>query len=130
MRDYIENSLVEARETGMTRTLFGRHRQIPEINARNGMRRNMAERMAINAPIQGTAADIIKLAMIRIARELAERRRDTRMVLQVHDELIFEVPEGEMDIVDQIREWMAGVVELAVPLVVDTKTGPNWKDLS
>ncbi len=130
VRDYIENSLVEARETGMTRTLFGRHRQIPEINARNGMRRNMAERMAINAPIQGTAADIIKLAMIRIARELAERRRDTRMVLQVHDELIFEVPEGEMDIVDQIREWMAGVVELAVPLVVDTKTGPNWKDLS
>ena len=114
----------------MTRTLFGRHRQIPEINSRNGMRRSMAERMAINAPIQGTAADIIKLAMIRIARELAERRRDTRMVLQVHDELIFEVPEGEMDVVDQIREWMSGVAELAVPLIVDTKSGPNWKDLS
>ncbi len=130
VRDYIDNSLVEARETGITRTLFGRHRQIPEINSRNGMRRSMAERMAINAPIQGTAADVIKLAMIRIARELRERQMETRMVLQVHDELIFEVPEGEMSVVEQVREWMAGVAELEVPLVVDTKTGPNWKDLS
>ena len=130
VRNYIENSLVEARETGMTRTLFGRHRQIPEINSRNGMRRSMAERMAINAPLQGTAADIIKLAMIRIADELRERKLETRMVLQIHDELIFEVPESEMEVVELVRRWMSGVAELKVRLVVDTKTGPNWKDLS
>ena len=129
VRDYIENSLVEARETGITRTLFGRHRQIPEINSRNGMRRSMAERMAINAPLQGTAADIIKLAMIRIADELRERKIETRMVLQIHDELLFEVPASEMDVIDLVRDWMSGVAELKVPLVVDTKTGPNWKDL-
>ena len=129
VRDYIENSLAEARETGMTRTLFGRHRQIPEINSRNGMRRSMAERMAINAPLQGTAADIIKLAMIRIADELRERKLETRMVLQIHDELIFEVPESELEVVELVRDWMSGVAELKVPLVVDTKTGPNWKDL-
>ncbi len=129
VRDYIENSLVEARETGITRTLFGRHRQIPEINSRNGMRRSMAERMAINAPLQGTAADIIKLAMIRIADELRERRLETRMVLQIHDELLFEVPESEMDVIDLVRDWMSGVAVLKVPLVVDTKTGPNWKGL-
>lgn len=130
VRDYIEDSLVEARETGITRTLYGRHRQIPEINSRNGMRRSMAERMAINAPLQGTAADIIKLAMIRIAEELGERKLETRMVLQVHDELIFEVPEGEMEVVGMVRDWMSGVAHLKVPLIVDTKTGPNWKDLS
>jgi len=90
----------------------------------------MAERMAINAPIQGAAADIIKLAMIRIAKELEERQMETRMILQVHDELIFEVPANEMAVVELVREWMSGVAELAVPLVVDTKTGPNWKDLS
>ena len=130
VRNYIDNSLTEAREAGMTRTLFGRHRQITEINSRNGMRRSMAERMAINAPIQGAAADIIKLAMIRIAKELEERQMETRMILQVHDELIFEVPANEMAVVELVREWMSGVAELAVPLVVDTKTGPNWKDLS
>ena len=130
VRDYIENSLVEARETGMTRTLFGRHRQIPEINSRNRMRRSMAERMAINAPLQGTAADIIKLAMIRIANELREGKLETRMVLQIHDELIFEVPESEMEVVELVRDWMSGVAELKVPLVVDTKAGPNWKDLT
>jgi len=130
VRDYIENSLAEARERGFTHTLFGRIRQIPEINSRNGMRRSMAERMAINAPIQGSAADIIKLAMIRIADEIRRRHLKSRMVLQAHDELIFDVPKDESDIAEDIRTWMAGVAELKVPLVVDVKVGPNWRDLA
>ena len=129
VRDYIETSLVEARETGETRTMFGRIRQIPEINSKNGMRRSMAERMAINAPLQGSAADIIKLAMIRVSEGLREESLVTQMVLQVHDELLFEIPEDEMDVVEQVRGWMSGVAELRVPLIVDTKSGPNWKDL-
>ena len=129
VRDYIENVLGEARDTGMTRTMFGRIRQIPEINSRNGMLRSMAERMAINAPIQGSAADIIKLAMIRVADELRRRKLKTDMVLQVHDELIFEVPEGEEEVVEQVREWMSGVADLKVPLTVDTKSGSNWGNL-
>ncbi len=130
VRDYIETSLVEARETGETRTMFGRIRQIPEINSKNGMRRSMAERMAINAPLQGSAADIIKLAMIRVSRGLKDAALATRMILQIHDELLFEVPDDEMEVVEQVRGWMSDVAELQVPLVVDTKSGPNWKDLA
>src|SRR5947208_15518794 len=96
MKHNIEGCMSEAHDSGVTRTLFGRIRQHPEINSRNGMRRSMAERTAINSPIQGTAADIIKLAMIRIAEELRRQKLRTRMVLQVHDELIFEVPEEEL----------------------------------
>ena len=105
---YIENCLSQARDLGLTRTLFGRIRQHPEINSRNGMRRSMAERTAINSPIQGTAADIIKIAMIRIAEELRRGKFRTRMVLQVHDELIFEVPEEELEIGITIRDIMPG----------------------
>ena len=130
VREYIENALAEARDRGLTRTMFGRIRQIPEINSRNGMLRSMAERMAVNAPIQGSAADIIKLAMIRIANEFERREMKTTMVLQVHDELIFEVPEGEDDVIGQVRGWMSGVADLKVPLVVDTRLGPNWRDLT
>jgi DNA polymerase-1 len=130
VQEYIQNALAHARETGSTRTMFGRIRPIPEINSRNGMVRSGAERMAINAPIQGSAADIIKLAMIRIDQEFRRRRVRTRMVLQVHDELLFEVPEGEEAIVEEIRGWMCGVTEMRVPLVVDTKSGPNWRDLA
>ncbi len=126
---YIENCLSAARDTGMTRTLFGRIRQHPEINSRNGMRRGMAERTAINSPIQGTAADIIKIAMIRIEDELRRRKLRTRMVLQVHDELIFEVPEDELSIRDTIRDLMQNVVQLNVPLTVDVKQGKTWESL-
>ena len=129
VRGYIEDALADARETGQTKTLFGRIRQIPEINSTNGMRRSMAERMAINAPIQGTAADIIKLAMIQIHNEIHRQKLETRMVLQVHDELIFEVPENEMEVIELVRDCMSGAADLKVPLVVDTKTGPNWRDL-
>ncbi len=129
VQEYIQNALAHAREAGSTKTMFGRIRPIPEINSRNGMVRSGAERMAINAPIQGSAADIIKLAMIRIDQEFRRRRVETRMVLQVHDELLFEVPEGEEPIVEDIRGWMSGVTEMRVPLVVDTKAGPNWRDM-
>ncbi len=126
---YIENCLSEARDSGVTRTLFGRIRQHPEINSRNGMRRGMAERTAINSPIQGTAADIIKLAMIRISEELRRQKLRTRMVLQVHDELIFEVPEDEIAIRHTIRDLMQNVVQLNVPLTVDVKQGKTWEQL-
>ncbi|HLH32961.1 MAG TPA: DNA polymerase I, partial [Terriglobia bacterium] len=126
---YIENCLSQARDTGVTRTLFGRIRQHPEINSRNGMRRSMAERTAINSPIQGTAADIIKIAMIHIADELHRRKLKTRMVLQVHDELIFEVPEDELAVKDLIQELMQNVVQLNVPLTVDVKQGRTWEEL-
>jgi len=126
---YIENCLSQARDTGITKTLFGRIRQHPEINSRNGMRRSMAERTAINSPIQGTAADIIKLAMIQISEELQRRKMRTRMVLQVHDELIFEVPEDELAVRDTIRELMQNVVQLNVPLIVDLKQGRTWEQL-
>ncbi len=129
VQTYIENCLAQARDTGITRTLFGRIRQHPEINSRNGMRRSMAERTAINSPIQGTAADIIKLAMIQIHAELQRQSLKTRMVLQVHDELIFEVPEDELPVKDTIRELMQNVVQLNVPLTVDVKQGKTWEDL-
>ena len=126
---YIESCLSTARDTGITRTLFGRLRQHPEINSKNGLRRSMAERTAINSPIQGTAADIIKLAMIHIADELSRTKMRTRMVLQVHDELIFEVPEQELSVRDMIRDRMQNVVQLSVPLTVDLKQGLNWESL-
>ena len=126
---YIESCLSTARDTGVTRTLFGRLRQHPEINSKNGLRRSMAERTAINSPIQGTAADIIKLAMIHIADELHSKHLRTRMVLQVHDELIFEVPEAELSVRDMICDRMQNVVKLSVPLTVDVKQGLNWEEL-
>jgi DNA polymerase I len=129
VQSYIENCLSETRDTGVTRTLFGRIRQHPEINSRNGMRRSMAERTAINSPIQGTAADIIKIAMIRISDELRKKKLKTRMVLQVHDELIFEVPEDELSIKETIKEMMQSVVQLNVPLTVDVKQGKTWEKL-
>ena len=126
---YMSECLSTARDTGVTRTLFGRLRQHPEINSKNGLRRSMAERTAINSPIQGTAADIIKLAMIRIAEDLHKEKLRTRMVLQVHDELIFEVPEEELYIKDRIRQQMQDVVELRVPLTVNIKQGRDWQNL-
>jgi DNA polymerase-1 len=93
------------------------------------MRRSMAERTAINSPIQGTAADIIKIAMIRITDELHRTRLKTRMVLQVHDELIFEVPDEELSVKDTIQQLMQNVVQLNVPLIVDVKQGKTWEKL-
>ena len=112
------------------RTLFGRVRPIPDIESRNPNQRGFAERTAINTPLQGTAADLIKLAMISLDRKLTERGLKTRMVLQVHDELLFEVPADESTEVETlVRAEMEGVVKLNVPLIADLKRGTNWRDM-
>jgi DNA polymerase-1 len=130
VKAFIEKTLEETRKTGSVRTLFGRVRPIPDIESRNANQRGFAERTAVNTPLQGTAADLIKLAMIALDRKLAERKLKTRMVLQVHDELLFEVPADEAAEVEElVRTEMEGVVKLDVPLVVDLGFGPNWRDL-
>jgi DNA polymerase-1 len=130
VRDYIDRMLEETRREQMVRTIFGRVRPIPDIQSRNANQRGFAERTAINTPLQGTAADLIKLAMIRIDRRLAEEKLKTRMTVQVHDELVFDVPEDEVDPVSaMVRHEMEHVIELSVPLVADVGVGANWRDL-
>ena len=130
VKAFIEKTLEDTRRDGAVRTLFGRVRPIPDIASRNPNSRGFAERTAVNTPLQGTAADLIKLAMISLDRKLANRRLKTRMVLQVHDELVFEVAESETKEVEElVRGEMESVVELSVPLVADLGFGPNWRDL-
>ncbi len=130
VKAFIERTLAETRTQGFARTLFGRMRPIPDLESRNPNQRGFAERTAINTPLQGTAADLIKLAMISIDRKLAERKLKTRMILQVHDELLFEVPFDETEAVAElVRAEMEGVVQLSVPLEVHLATGPNWRDM-
>jgi len=130
VKAFIEKTLEETRKSGCVRTLFGRLRPIPDIESRNQNQRGFAERTAVNTPLQGTAADLIKLAMIALDRKLAERKLKTRMVLQVHDELLFEVPADETaEIEALVRAEMEGVVQLDVPLVADLAFGANWRDL-
>ena len=130
VKAFIEQTLAQTRRDGSVRTLFGRVRPIPDIESRNPNQRGFAERTAVNTPLQGTAADLIKLAMIVIDRELTERNLNTRMVLQVHDELLFEVPLDETaEIETLVKTAMEGVVKLNVPLVADIAFGSNWRDL-
>jgi DNA polymerase-1 len=130
VRAFIEKTLEATRREGSVRTLFGRMRPIPDIESRNPNQRGFAERTAINTPLQGTAADLIKLAMIAIDRKLTEQGLQTRMVLQVHDELLFEVPTDETAAIETlVRTEMEGVVALSVPLVADLGFGANWRDL-
>ncbi len=130
VQKFIEQTLEATRKTGSVRTLFGRIRPIPDIESRNPNQRGFAERTAINTPLQGTAADLIKLAMIALDRKLIERKLETRMVLQVHDELLFEVPANEAaEIEEFVRAEMEGVVKLNVPLVADLAFGANWRDM-
>jgi DNA polymerase-1 len=129
VRKFIAATIAEVRRTGVTRTLFGRERPIPDMNSRNPNQRGFAERTAVNTPLQGTAADLIKLAMIRIERELQERKFESAMLLQVHDELVFEVPPGEIEEVRKlVKAGMENVHPLDVPLIADIGTGPNWRD--
>ena len=124
---YIEDTLASAREFGYVETLFGRRRYLPEINARNATARALAERTAINAPIQGTSADIIKLAMINVDRRIEEDGLTSKMVLQIHDELMFDAIPEEVERLEQIvREEMESVIELSVPLTVECNHGNNW----
>jgi DNA polymerase-1 len=129
VKGYIDSSLKEAREKGHVYTLFGRRRYLPEINSSNQMASNAAERTAINTPIQGTAADLIKVAMIQIQRRLKDLNLSTKMIMQVHDELVFECPEGELERASRIiREGMEGVMKCSVPLRVSISHGRNWNE--
>jgi len=130
VKAYLDNVVVETRKTGVAKTLFGRIRPITEINSTQVQLRNFAERTALNSPLQGTAADLIKLAMIAIDDRLRKENLGTRMILQVHDELLFEVPAKEKGVLEKlVKEEMESVYKLAVPLVVEMGTGPNWRDL-
>ena len=130
VKAFIERTLEQVRRDGYVRTMFGRMRPIPDMESRNPNQRGFAERTAINTPLQGTGADLIKLAMISIDRQLTERKLKTRMILQVHDELIFEVPKEETAEVEHlVRTEMEGVAKLRVPMVADLGFGPNWRDL-
>ncbi len=130
VRAFIDQTLEEARRDQHVKTLFGRERPIPDINSKNANQRGFAERTAVNTPLQGTAADLIKLAMIRIDALLNERGLKARMTLQVHDELVFEVPEREVEAVRiLVQEQMEKVHQLSVPLLVVIGVGKNWRDL-
>ena len=119
--------MTEAKARGYVETVFGRRLYLPEINSPNGPRRSGAERAAINAPMQGTAADLIKLSMVAVQKALDEQQRATKVIMQVHDELVFEVPEAEVDwLKTEIPRLMAGVAELKVPLLAEVGVGPNW----
>ena len=130
VKEFLEKTLAETRKTGVAKTLFGRIRPIPEINSPQAQLRSFAERTALNSPLQGTAADLIKLAMISIDRRLSAEKFEAKMILQVHDELLFEAPTREKDKLEKlVREEMEGVHKLAVPLAVEICSGPNWRDL-
>lgn len=129
VRAFMDKVVAEAHETGYVTTMFGRRRELPAIKSRNFNQRMLAERMAMNTPIQGTAADVIKLAMIAAYRKLKEAGVKSRILLQVHDELVLEVVESELDVVQAIlRESMEHVVELSVPLSIDIHWGRNWAE--
>ena len=129
VRTFLEARIEEARVTERVRTLFGRLRPIPEINSRDTMARNRAEREAMNTPLQGTAADLLKLAMVKTHERLKQEKLETRMILTVHDELVFEAPEGEAEAAREIiRAEMEGAYAMKVPLKVDLGTGKNWKE--
>jgi len=129
VKEFIEKSKETARKTGKAVTLFGRERLLPEITSANGMIRSTAERYAINTPIQGTQADLIKLAMLKIDEKIKKAEMKGYMILQIHDELIFEVPNEEIEAMSSlVRESMEGVMKLKVPLIVDIIIGKNWKE--
>jgi len=129
VRIFIDDTLRRARETGVVKTMFGRRRLVPELNSRNGQIRSAAERVTVNMPIQGTAADILKKAMIDLHAELPKRGLSTRMILTVHDELLFEAPREEADrAAESVREKMESAAALKVPLTVDVGIAENWRD--
>ena len=129
IRDYLGGIVEEARKTGYTETIKGRRRYLPDLTSDNRQRREMAERMALNAPIQGSAADLIKIAMLHVQGAIDEQGLGSRMLLQVHDELVFEVAPGEREQLDAlVREQMGRAAELTVPLDVSVGTGRSWHE--
>jgi DNA polymerase-1 len=128
VKQYMEDTRLQAKARGYVETVFGRRLYLPEINSPNGPRRSGAERAAINAPMQGTAADLIKMSMVKVQQELDARQLQTKMIMQVHDELVFEVPLTEVDWVKtEVPRLMAGVAQLKVPLLAEVGVGPNWE---
>ncbi|MFL6025249.1 MAG: DNA polymerase, partial [Marmoricola sp.] len=126
-REYLAGVVEEARKTGFTETIMGRRRYLPDLTSDNRQRRETAERMALNAPIQGSAADIIKVAMLNVEGAVKAGGLKSRMLLQVHDELVFEVAPGEHDTLEAlVREQMAAAADLTVPLDVSVGTGASW----
>jgi DNA polymerase-1 len=129
VRDYLRDIVAQARATGYTETMLGRRRYLPDLTSDNRQRREMAERMALNAPIQGSAADIIKVAMLRVEKALRDTGLASRQLLQVHDELVIEVAPGEREAVEElVRREMGGAVEMDVPLDVSVGVGRSWHD--
>lgn len=127
VQEYMDNTRTQAAEQGYVETIFGRRLYLPDINARNAIARQAAERTAINAPMQGSAADIIKLAMIRVSQWLQSAQLDARMIMQVHDELVFEVAQEQLSALQAgVKQAMEGAAQLQVPLLVDMGTGPDW----
>jgi len=129
VKRYMDETRLTAREKGYVETLFGRRVWLPDINGGNGPRKSAAERQAINAPMQGTAADLIKLAMIEVQAVIDREHKATRMIMQVHDELVFEVPEAELDWARrEVPRVMAGIAALRVPLLAEVGVGRNWDE--
>jgi len=129
VKRFIDDTIEEAVRTGKVRTLLDRHRQLPDIGSRSRTAREFAERTAVNTPLQGSAADLIKLAMIRIQEAFRKERLQSKMLLQVHDELVFESPPEEQDhVADLVRSTMEGVYALRVPLKVNIAIGNNWAE--
>jgi len=127
VKQYMDETKASAKSMGYVQTVFGRRLYLPEINSPNGPRRAGAERAAINAPMQGTAADLIKLAMVAVQKELDAHKPAIKMIMQVHDELVFELPEADVDWIKlEIPRLMAGVAALKVPLLAEVGVGPNW----
>ncbi len=129
VKRYMDETRLKAKAQGYVETVFGRRLWLPEINSGNGPRKAGAERQAINAPMQGTAADLIKLAMLAVQRALDDEQRATRMVMQVHDELVLEVPQSELAWArEAVPRLMAGVAQLKVPLLAEVGVGANWEE--
>jgi DNA polymerase-1 len=129
VKRYMDETRLEAKAHGYVSTVFGRRLWLPEINSPNGPRRQGAERAAINAPMQGTAADLIKLSMIAVQDWLEKEKLQSKMIMQVHDELVLEVPEAELPLIrEKLPELMAGVAQLKVPLIAEVGVGPNWDE--
>jgi len=127
VKRYMDDTRAQAKAQGYVETVFGRRLYLPEINSPNGPRRGGAERAAINAPMQGTAADLIKLSMVKVQQVLDQEGRATRMIMQVHDELVFEVPDAEVDwLTTEVPRIMASVAQLKVPLLAEVGMGANW----
>jgi DNA polymerase-1 len=130
VKTYLETTKQQARAIGYVQTLLGRRRSIPEINSTNWQVKQAAERMAINMPVQGTSADIIKVAMVNLYREMRQRHLKSKMLLQVHDELLFEVPEDELKEMNElVIRIMSTAIELSIPVKVESKVGKNWGEL-